>query len=471
MDAPHAFRAVAAASQRPHVIIVGAGFAGLMAAYALRGRCNVTVFEARDRLGGRVWSRPMSSGIIEAGGELIGYDHPLWLELATKFDLGFSVLSTDTSFESLHLEMPLYLDGTRLTEPQMKVVYDEMEAAFDSMSKQATAVHDPYQPWLAKHAVELDNMPLSKWIAGLDCTHLTRLAMEQQFSNDGGTPTDKQSYLGNLAVVAGGAICGARNDFFNNTETLRCSEGNQTLATRLADAIGIDNIHLSTPVSAIHVGEGKVSVEPKAGPAVIADYAILAIPPNLWPGNPTAKIAIDPVLPRAYHITMGTAVKYLSPLKRRFWISDGLSPSSTSNQFGVTWEGTDNQIAAAGTDVELSLFSGGAAAHAALAAFKSGGQAAVRAFYEPLIGKVYSGYAANCSQPPSFIPWPDDEWTAGGYSCPAPGEVCTAGPLLNEGFHKRLFFAGEHTCPAYYGYMEGALQSGRTAASTILNLV
>jgi len=471
MDAPHALRAAAAVSKRPHVVIIGAGFAGLMAAYALRGRCKVTVFEARDRIGGRVWSRATSSGIIEAGGELIGYDHPLWIELATQFDLGFSVLSTDTSFDSLHLEMPLYLDGTKLTEPQMKVVYDEMEVAFDRMSKQATAIHDPYQPWLAKHAVELDKMPLSKWIAGLDCTHLTRVAMEQQFSNDGGAPTTNQSYLGNLAVVAGGAICGARNDFFNNTETLRCSEGNQTLATRLADAIGAGNIHLSTPVSAIHVGDGKVSVEPKTGPAITADYAILAIPPNLWPGNPTAKIAIDPVLPRAYHITMGTAVKYLSPLKRRFWISDGLSPSSTSNQYGVTWEGTDNQIAAPGTDVELSLFSGGAVAHAALAVFKNGGQAAVRAFYEPRIGTVYSGYAANIAREPSFIPWPDDEWTAGGYSCPAPGEVCTAGPLLNEGFHKRLFFAGEHTCPAYYGYMEGALQSGKTAASTILNLI
>ena len=117
MDAPFASRAVEADATRPRVIVIGAGFAGLMAAYSLRGHCEVTVFEARDRVGGRVWSKATSSGIIEAGGELIGYDHPLWLQLAATFDLGFSVLSTETAYDALHLELPLYLDGSRLSEP------------------------------------------------------------------------------------------------------------------------------------------------------------------------------------------------------------------------------------------------------------------------------------------------------------------------------------------------------------------
>ena len=63
--------------------------------------------------------------------------------------------------------------------------------------------------------------------------------------------------------------------------------------------------------------------------------------------------------------------------------------------------------------------------------------------------------------------WSDDPWTRAGYSCPAPGEVTRAGPLLHKPFNKRLFFAGEHTCFAYFGYMESALQSGRRAADDI----
>jgi monoamine oxidase len=168
---------------------------------------------------------------------------------------------------------------------------------------------------------------------------------------------------------------------------------------------------------------------------------------------------------------MGTAVKYLSPLQRRFWIGEHSSPLSTSDEFGVTWEGTDNQIAAPGEDVELSLFAGGQVAQDALRAFDSGGQTGVQAFYKTPIENIYPGYGASVAQPQDFIAWPRDKWTGAGYSCPAPGDVCTAGKALSEPFEKRLFFAGEHTCPAFYGYMEGALQSGKTVASTILKLI
>ena len=48
------------------VIVVGAGFAGLAAADALaRGGVEVDVLEARDRVGGRVWSVPFSDGAVE----------------------------------------------------------------------------------------------------------------------------------------------------------------------------------------------------------------------------------------------------------------------------------------------------------------------------------------------------------------------------------------------------------------------
>ena len=34
------------------------------------------------------------------------------------------------------------------------------------------------------------------------------------------------------------------------------------------------------------------------------------------------------------------------------------------------------------------------------------------------------------------------------------------GPKFSEGYRGKLHFAGEHTCYAFTGYMEGALQSG-----------
>src|SRR5262245_30384481 len=88
-------------ARRPRVAIVGAGFAGLMAGYTLGDKFNVTIFEARDRVGGRVWSKSKSSGIVEAGAELIGYNHPLWMLLGREFELGFSINTSDTNFDAL----------------------------------------------------------------------------------------------------------------------------------------------------------------------------------------------------------------------------------------------------------------------------------------------------------------------------------------------------------------------------------
>jgi monoamine oxidase len=41
-------------------------------------------------------------------------------------------------------------------------------------------------------------------------------------------------------------------------------------------------------------------------------------------------------------------------------------------------------------------------------------------------------------------------------------------PLMARPLEGRMYFAGEHTCPAFVGYMEVALQSGVRAASAIM---
>jgi len=462
----------AIAGVRPRVVIVGAGFAGLMTGYLLAPHCRVTIFEARDRVGGRVWSKTKSSGIVEAGAELIGYNHPLWLSLARDFELGLSVNTSDTNFDALHLKMPLFLNGERVRSRQLKRLYNEMDECLQTMVDAAQGI-DPNRPWDAEGAEELDRKSIADWIKEQGRDDDVTAALKHQFANDGGRPCEQQSYLANLTVIKGGALRKDPGAFFTQSESLRCSSGNQALADWLAEKIrelgGV--IHLLAPVSAIEIEADRVTIKADGRPSETADYVVLAIPPSLWPGEKFARLAITPELPRDYYVSMGKAVKYLSPLRTRFWIGEKLAPTATSNEFGVTWEGTDNQIAARGRDVELSLFAGGEAAESALAEWTTGGSRAVDEFYASRIGKVYKGYTSHLTQQPEFMAWPEDPWTGAGYSCLAPGEVCRAGPLLDKGFQKRMFFAGEHTCFAYMGYMEGALQSGKKAASAILDEV
>ena len=56
------------------VVVIGAGFSGLQAAYsAKQAGLSVAVVEARDRVGGKIWSAPLASGrgFAELGGAWI----------------------------------------------------------------------------------------------------------------------------------------------------------------------------------------------------------------------------------------------------------------------------------------------------------------------------------------------------------------------------------------------------------------
>jgi hypothetical protein len=53
------------------------------------------------------------------------------------------------------------------------------------------------------------------------------------------------------------------------------------------------------------------------------------------------------------------------------------------------------------------------------------------------------------------------------YAFPAPLEILRCGPVFESGIGD-LDFAGEHTCYAFVGYMEGALQSGIRACNRVM---
>ena len=73
------------------LIVIGAGFSGLQAAYsAKKAGLSVAVVEARDRVGGKIWSAPLASGrgCVELGGAWVNDSlQPRVWAYAKQFDL------------------------------------------------------------------------------------------------------------------------------------------------------------------------------------------------------------------------------------------------------------------------------------------------------------------------------------------------------------------------------------------------
>ena len=88
--APESRSTVGGMSVSLRVAVVGAGFAGLTTAHRLaEAGCEVVVLEARDRVGGRVWSISLDNGeIVEMGGEWIASGQHSVLGLASSLGVG-----------------------------------------------------------------------------------------------------------------------------------------------------------------------------------------------------------------------------------------------------------------------------------------------------------------------------------------------------------------------------------------------
>ncbi|MGV3483445.1 MAG: flavin monoamine oxidase family protein, partial [Planctomycetaceae bacterium] len=297
------------------VLIVGAGFAGLACAYELsKSGCEVRVLEARGRLGGRVDSRAdlISGKVVEAGGELLGANHPMVIRYASEFGLRFLDVEEPKAMRS----RPVVLNGHKLTDSELAEVDAQSEIVFTSLTEMARGV-DLARPWETPDAESLDRVSLASWLAGIDISARAKLMVEAYFTSNNSVSIARQSLLGNLTQIRGGGL----SRYWTDTESYRCQGGNQQFATKLAEAIGAQHIQLNCPVTDIHVSRDQVLVTAGSSTQYAVDDVVLAVPPSTW-----SQIRINPLLPAALLPQMGTALKCLSTVRGRFWEQTGLPP-------------------------------------------------------------------------------------------------------------------------------------------------
>ena len=353
-------------------------------------------------------------------------------------------------------EEPIILGGKLYRGAEADKLYEEVDAVLAKLIDLARNI-DPVRPWTSPNAADLDARSFAQFVSeqqGLSEPARTLLLTGAEADN--GVAADRMSLLGYLAMVAGGGL----QDYYELSETYRLADGNDALATALAQKLG-DRIRFNAYVDAVRRTPQGVIVRTRGGDYYRGDALVLAAPPSTW-----SRFQIEPPLHEALRPQMGENVKLILGLREPVWEKEGLTPEVTTDGIvGLTWAATESTTGRG--PVALTLFSGAAQAET----LRRLPPAERRLQAVASIAPAYPGLAeAVVSE--RFIDWPGFPLTRASYSFPAPGQVTAFGPTLVDGIVEEglppLMFAGEHTAYGFIGYMEGALSSGVRVARALL---
>ena len=440
------------------VVIIGAGLAGLTAARTLTAAgVDVVVLEARDRVGGRTYTRPARDGtLIDHGGQWIG---PMQDRLAALAE-AVGVTTFRTYDSGNHIEYKngrhtLYSGAIPTGDP---LVTMEVVEALLNVSLMASEV--PLDaPWTAPSADEWDAQTVATWmeknISSGDVRNLFALAIQAVFSVE---PRDV-SFLHFLFYIHSGGNLNALLSVTRGAQESRFSGGSQAIANKMAEELG-ERVVLNAPVHTIGQDNTGVLVESDAL-HVTAQRAIIAIPPTL-----AGRLRYRPALPGyrdqlTQRIPMGTVIKVHCLYETPFWREKGLSGQVVSDG-GIMRITFDNSPESGKPGVLLGFIEGDEG--------RIWGRRSLQERRAAVLACLARYFGEKAGQPYEYLEqnWADEEYTRGCYAGIMPPGVWTAyGEALRAPIG-RLHWAGTETATVWNGYMDGAIQSGERAAAEVL---
>ncbi|MEB3359023.1 MAG: NAD(P)/FAD-dependent oxidoreductase [Synechococcales bacterium] len=461
-------------TRTPQVAVIGAGIAGLNAAYQLKkAGLTATVYEARHRVGGRIQSATgvVGEGIVsDLGGHFINTDHLDMIALAEEFGINLFNLEEDAA--GLPIPSTTYYFGGRSRSEQE--VAELLRPLAEQIMEDAIRLDEDFD----RVAVQLDRRSVAEYLdqhRDKISDPFIRVLIENTIRTEyGAEPKDSSALqlIFNLPIVGDDVeVLGASDEVF-------AVEGG---AARITDALAnalTGQIRLGKQLVKIQgLGQNGFRLDFANNETVRADFVIVAIPLTTL-----RQVALRSSVPNNLrrfirNVGLGSNEKILAGYETKVWRrQDGFSQEVwTDLGFSQAWDGSQRQSDR--DDGELTFYFGGDEVKAIQSGSTSNqGQQQVRRLDDVVPG---SQGAANGQ----FLrtAWTQDPFSQGGYTNFRPGQLTEFGEFLyiesddpderQDVNIRNLIFAGEHLSDAFYGFMNGGAETGRLAANVIIRQV
>ena len=444
-------------SRETDVVIVGAGFAGLVAARnLLRAGKRVVLLEARDRVGGRVKGGQLAGHAVDVGGMWVGPTQTRLLALINEY--GFH---TTPQFEKGKAIAELNgkrtypeADGTGL-DSTAQDEYDRVVGELNRLSAQVPLD----APWAMPQAEELDHLTVEQWLESKtknqDLLAFLQLLTRAEFT----TETFQMSLLYFLFYLRSGDSLDAQVGYDEKSaQAFLVKETMHGLAVRLSKEVE-KALVLESPVTEVSQDDTGVAIKSAKGDWR-GNYAIIAVPLPL-----SVRISYRPSLPPerdilAQHMPMGSVIKCLVAYDKPFWRTRGLNGLVSSDA-----PPTAGFFDISPPDGEIGILGGFIEAHNAI---NWTGRPMVER-KKLMVDRIVSFFGPEAARPIDYEDqdWPSEIWSRGCYGASmGPGVMTTVAKTIRQPFG-RIHWAGTETSPRWMGYIDGAVRSGERAADEV----
>lgn len=449
-------------SERTQVVVVGAGLAGIGAGRALRAAgIEAIILEARDRVGGRTWSKQLANGFtVDVGGQWVGPGQDHILDLIE--EVGLPLHETYDTGDNLSVltegqEPKRFTGDTFGLAPHVLIEVLGAQKRLEAMAKKVPLD----APWNAKKAEKWDGQTAESWIRSNLRTkagrNFWRLVVAAVFSCEA---TDL-SLLHFLFYCHSGGLWDKLLGTTGGAQESRLDPSLHEVSVRAAADL---DVRLSCPVRAIETkGDGvlvKYSTSEGGSGQIQAERVIVAVPPAIagridyQPGLGGIRSQLHQSLP------MGSVIKVFALYETPFWRDENLSGQAVSmvHQTSVVF---DNSPADASCGVLVAFIEGKACREAQLLSEDE---------REKMVTNTFATYfGPKAADPIDYLEqdWTAEEWSGGCYGGRfTPGVWTQLGPALREPCGP-IHWAGTETAEKWMGYADGAIESGKRSASEV----